>query len=234
MTLNCYASMIVGGLMLIGGITSAQEPRLVPSDSEKFYVFSITLPPIPGKPLSVKSSVEFNQTSSEGRTITVRGEEDFARDSEGRVYRHVHGLIRPDSASPSPLEEVELIDAAAGTRTVCWASKKSCLISAYNPGQESCGLTAPNPDISWSNLGEYTIGGIAVTRTRETCKHKEGSSAVDFWQNSELALNLHVVLYYPPQIGFIKVDHRITGLSRSEPDPKVFQIPSGYTLDRRQ
>jgi hypothetical protein len=139
MTLNCYSSVLVCGLTLIGSITSAQEPRLVPSDSEKFYVFSITLPPILGKPLSIKSSVEFDQVSSEGRTITVRGEEDFARDNVGRVYRHIHGLIRPDSASPSPPEEVELIDAAAGTRTVCWVTRKSCLITAYNPGRETCG-----------------------------------------------------------------------------------------------
>lgn len=235
MTLNHYASILLGGLTLVGSIFSAQEPRRAPSDSEKFYVFTITRLPIPGKPLSIKSSVEFNQTSSAGRTITAHWEDDLARNSEGRVYRHIHGFIRADSAQLSPPEEIDLIDDVAGSQTVCWPTTRSCLISAYYPGRESCtSLTARDQgQISWSNLGEYTLGGITVIRTRETCKQKGGSSAVDFWHNSELQLDLHVSSN-PPQVGIPTIDHRITDISRSEPDPKIFQVPNSYTLDRQQ
>jgi len=236
MTLNHYASILLGGLTLVGSILSAQEPRRVPSDSEKFYVFNITLLPIPGKPISIKSSVEFNQISSAGKTITAHGEEDLARNSEGRIYRHIHGFMRTDSAQPSPPEEIDLIDAAAGSQTACWPTTKSCFIFPYDPGGESCtSLTMRDQaQISWSNLGEYTLGGITVTRTRETCKQKGGSSAVDFWHNSELQLDLHVASYNPPQVGIPTIDHRITDISRSEPDPTIFQVPNGYTLDRQQ
>jgi hypothetical protein len=233
MALHRYASILVGGLTLLGCVLLAEEPRRVPGDNKKFYVFSVTLPPIPGKPLSIKSRIDITWISNSGKATTTRAAEDLVRDSEGRVYRHTHGFIGESPAQSSPSEAIYLIDAAATSQTVCWTATKKCLISAYHPGRESCtDLTGPDRgQISWSNLGEYSLAGITVIRTRETCNP---GGAVDFWHNSELELDLHVIADPTPPVGFPKIDHQITDISRSEPDPKMFQVPSGYTLDRQQ
>jgi hypothetical protein len=92
------------------------------------------------------------------------------------------------------------------------------------------------PEVKTESLGAKTIDGIAVTGTKTTTTIPEGTIGNDkdllitreTWYSADLKLVIQSIQTDPR---FGETTYSLTNIQRSEPDPNMFQVPAGYTLD---
>jgi hypothetical protein len=89
-------------------------------------------------------------------------------------------------------------------------------------------------------LGTRSIAGIDTLGTRDTTNYNAGvmgsdaafSASREFWQAPQLGVNLYSEVA-GPRVG--KQVFTLTDVTLAEPDPKLFELPEGYTVvDRRK
>jgi hypothetical protein len=89
------------------------------------------------------------------------------------------------------------------------------------------------------SLGSDVIEGVTVEGTRITSSldagvfvnNEEPVASLDFWHSSDLGIDLSVTRAY--KNGRTTVVH-VVGLSRSEPDPALFNAPPGFEVEDRR
>jgi hypothetical protein len=94
---------------------------------------------------------------------------------------------------------------------------------------------ARRPKTSSEDLGTDTIEGLLVSGRRTTHTYPTGSQGNDrpftvtheYWRSSEL--NLEVLSKNDDPRNGERI-RKVTNISRSEPDPSLFQPPPGYTI----
>ena len=96
--------------------------------------------------------------------------------------------------------------------------------------------TEPRPQFSFEDLGSKTIDGVLVYGTRRTQVTPAGgmqgndrpiTSTQETWTSRELQLTVLTVNFSPVNG---TQTNRIANLSRNEPDPALFFVPSDYTI----
>jgi len=246
------ALILLAGSALIACAVAAQEAHHTPADGRDFRIYRIYLAGTPGKPISVKASVERIESMDGTKVVSKHWEEEWVRDQEGRVWGRVREPREEHPGKLPPLATVWLYDAMAGEQTVCSIADRECKVSEYNPpypisllnegGSSTVCIEgvcqAPGQDyrvrcgelrLEQTFFGEYSIGGISLGRTRIMCYKPDASGAgVDLWHNSEFDIDFDVY-NLPPKKG--ATYYRIDQISSSVPDdPKLFQVPpSGYS-----
>ncbi len=228
-------ALAVSGLLSMGAL-AAQDLK-TPDQGEQFHVLDSRLLDVPGKPLSIKSTIEITKIK-EGKSLTSHGSLIQARDSRGRIYRD-YKLFQPENPSEPLLEQIEIFDATAGTRTFCGIQPKDkdkhCYLMAYTSPELShrpyCASTPVHSDTTTWSHQEYQLGGVTVTRSRELCSRDGGdmTGGQEFWRNPELQLELHVYRLRRP-FGQGAVDSRVTQVTHAEPDTRLFDVPDGFTV----
>jgi hypothetical protein len=94
-----------------------------------------------------------------------------------------------------------------------------------------------NPDIKTEPLGNKTIEGIPATGTKTTDTIPAGTIGNDrdlvitreTWYSTDLNLVIQSTQDDPR---FGETTYSLTDIQRSEPDPSLFQVPAGYTIDK--
>jgi hypothetical protein len=93
------------------------------------------------------------------------------------------------------------------------------------------------PDTKSESLGAKTIDGLSVTGTKTTTTIPAGAIGNDkdlvitreTWYSPDLKL---VVQSTQTDPRFGVTNYSLTNIQRSEPDPALFQVPAGYTVDK--
>lgn len=93
------------------------------------------------------------------------------------------------------------------------------------------------PDAKTESLGSKTIDGIPVTGTKTTTTIPAGAIGNDkdlvitreTWYSADLKLVIESTQSDPR---FGETSYTLTNMQRSEPDPALFQVPSGYRIDK--
>lgn len=96
---------------------------------------------------------------------------------------------------------------------------------------------ALSADIKTEPLGEKAIDGISVTGTRTTNTIPAGTIGNDkdlvvtreTWYSPDLKLVMQSTQTDPR---FGETTYSLTNIQRSEPDPALFQVPAGYTVEK--
>jgi len=235
-----HVSFFLAGLVLIAAGLPAQTPARAPDGGTTYHVDGVDLLPLPGMPLTGKSSIQWTRSLEDGSTVTVHLEANLARDSAGRMYRERRSFVPAGSDLQPRLSEILLFDPTARTRTVCTVATKKCVVSDYIPRRQFA-LQRPGPFanntrfLAREDLGTDVIDGMNVVGTRETTTINPGVvgndrplvSTREFWYDAALRTNL-AVTRIDPREG--KQVIRLIDLSLSEPDPHTFDIPDGYTV----
>lgn len=238
------ASFLLVGLALIAGNLQAQAPSLAPDGGTSYRVDGVDLLPLPGMPLTGKSSIHWIRTMEDGSTVTVHLEANLARDNAGRMYRERRSFVPVNSNEQSRLDQIRLFDPTARTQTICEVATKKCVVSEYFPRRQFAlqppGAFANNTRfLAREDLGENTINGMSVIGTRETTTINPGVVGNDkalvatreFWYTAAIRTNL-MVTRIDPREGKQVIE--LIDLSLAEPDSRIFDIPDGYTvLDQR-
>jgi hypothetical protein len=161
----------------------------------------------------------------------------LARDSRGRIYRELRGPKTDYWDPQSGLVYIVILDPVAHTLTQCEIAERTCMVLDYrarasvNPPEAS--LDNDYLYATRENLGNGVMEGLGVTGTRETIPAPTGGDGyprpteLEFWYSPELEINLVATRKYSN--GNSQVI-RVIDISRSEPDPALFQVPGGFIV----
>jgi len=243
--MNRYASLILGsGLLacsaLIASNIQAQAPMRAPDGGTNYRVDGVDLLPLPGMPLTGKSSIQWTRTLEDGSAVTVHLEANLARDNAGRMYRERRSFVPANSDQESRLNEIMLFDPSARTKTTCTLATKKCVVIDYYPRKDFF-LQPPGPfangtrSLTREDLGQDSVNGLSVVGTRETTTINAGVvgnerplvSTREFWYAASIRTNLQVTRIDPREG---KQTISLIDLAQGEPDERTFEIPKGYSV----
>ena len=205
---------------------------------------SIFVPPIPSAPFTLTLATDWSRPLSGGGTVTVSNERHIARDGQGRIYQERWLLVPKGGKIKSTMNVVQIVDPGEHTQYNCFTGPKVCELLPYGLSATAnyapaIGQAGPLPDNSGRRdveaLGVANTAGVNTQGTRVTTTINPGVLGNDrpmvttreFWYSAQLGLNL-VSLVDAPDSG--RQSFRVTELTVSEPDPRLFALPEGYRV----
>jgi hypothetical protein len=236
---NSVLSFLVG-VALSAGLLCAQEAARGPDGGTTYHVSGVDLLAIPGKAFTAKSTTDWTRILEDGTKVRLHLNANLARDSQGRMYRERRSFVPEGSAQESRLMDIILYDPAALTKTTCTVAIHQCVVTGYRP--RTSFVTTPagafangTRYLNREDLGTNTMDGLDVVGTRETLTINAGVAGNErplvttreFWYSPDLQTNLSVTRNDPRE-GLQVV--RLSSISRSEPQPQQFEVPSGFTV----
>ena len=202
--------------------------------SSSALLFAVTAAAQSGIPYSAQQVTERVQTLVDGTRITQKPH----RFNE---YRDSSGRSRTEELSPDSEEVLtaSITDPVAGFRyTLDFIAHSSHRWSLARPSKSSAfpeQKPAGSPQVSRESLGTQTIEGLLTQGTRTTTVYPVGTFGNDrpvtviteAWRSPEIQIPL-LLKISDPRTG--EATTRLTNVSRSEPDPALFQVPPGYEI----
>lgn len=207
--------------------------------------------PVVGVPLSYERVFDYSQLLADGTRITDKTVTSvFYRDSSGRT-RTERSVFQNHPPSPelSGVKLIEIRDPNAGVQYVFATQNRLAyrLPLSAGPPQPIHGAawvearsatTASDnsePEVTKESLGTQVMEGVSVEGRRITRVFPIGS------MNNDRPITETVELWYSPDLDLTVLSkvsslangdqtNRITNISRTEPDPALFQVPSGYQI----
>jgi hypothetical protein len=218
-----------------------------------FHEFAMVGKPVTGAPYSAVETTESIQTLSDGNRIVNSTIAHTYRDSQGRIRHEVTLPALGGNAAPPTM--VTISDPVAGVsysldpvqRTaVKMPAAPKLMDEQFAKGRMvtmrampalSLNISQENDKASRSHedLGMQEIQGVKAQGTRETTSIAAGAIGnerpititSERWYSPDLKIELKTVRN-DPRMGETSVT--VTDLSREEPDPSLFQVPSDYTV----
>jgi len=207
-----------------------------------------------GAPYSAQAVTQFNQTLADGNHIQRTNTASVARDSQGRTRteRSV-GAIGPLAGSGSASKAVFINDPVGGMSYMLDASShtarqlpgmarrsRKVADSGAQVKTESAGAMVKQrgmANVKTDDLGTQVIDGLAVQGkriTRTVLAAQAGSErdievVTETWTSPELQM---VVMSKTSDPRFGDSIYKLTNISRAEPDPALFTVPSDYQVQQ--
>jgi hypothetical protein len=214
--------------------------------------------PVTGAPYSAERVTEHEQTLPDGNRIVNTTTTKTYRDSQGRTRTETS--LPALAGGPVPATMISIHDPVAGVTYLLNSEQRTAQKMATKPmiAQNGKALpllppppplpppngaqifiaapsNLPKPDVKTEDLGSQTLDGVVVTGTRVTQTIPAGAIG------NELPIETVSERWFSPALQiFVKstnTDPRIgqttetlKNLSRAEPDPALFQVPSDYTI----
>jgi len=245
-------SAIVGlGVLWLSGlvcVAQAQQQRgYAPAQDGgvRQVLESIVVPPIAHAPFTATLATEWVRYSQDGATITLVNQRRIARDERGRIYEERWLLVPKDGDFKSTKNWIQIADPTKGTLYNCSPEKHVCNLLNYSPAgdlsaampraEKSHTLPDGRGEVAWEDLGTRTIAGVETLGSRETTTLNAGAMGNDApvtsmretWHSRQLGINLLSIRTSPM---FGKQTFTVTELTASDPDPQLFELPSGYEV----
>jgi hypothetical protein len=201
--------------------------------------------PVTGQPYSGTRTVVSQQALTDGTTITQQEQTQISRDSQGRV--RMERTVAP-RGSQTPTTRVTISDPVEGVvHTLDVANKVSYDTPLRRPpanaalrgrGARTAPATPSDPNVRNESLGLQMISGVPATGTRVTRTIPAGSlgnsqpiqTLRERWVSADLQVPL-LEKTSDPRTG--TTTNTLSNVVRGDPDPGLFQVPSGFTTQRR-
>jgi hypothetical protein len=223
----------------------AQQQQVIrrPDGGTSGAMESIFVPPKASAPFSFTLVTEWTRPLGSGGSFTLVNERHIVRDSKGRINQERAALVPKDGKVKSFVTTIQITDPARHTWYNCFPAIKSCDLYRYSLTTSDnfqpyitpnavfpSGVSFRHEDLGVRDtLGEDTHG-YRETKTIEpgvAGNDQPMVSVREFWYSPHLALNL-----------ISTVDNPLSGrqvftakdLSTSEPDPSLFEVPTGYKV----
>ena len=217
---------------------------------------------VTGAPYSGQEVTEESQTLANGNVITRKVSVNVFRDGSGRVRteRTVpagrpgmgggrQGTAQATTSAAAPRTVISIHDPVAGVSSELDATNKTAhQMTIPNHGgngfgggrgpREADGQTASaDPNVVRETLPMQTINGVQATGTRVTRTIPAGQIGntqpiqviTETWHSPDLKVPV-MTKRIDPVHG--NVTTQLMNITRSEPDPSLFQVPSDYTVTR--
>lgn len=210
---------------------------------------SIYIPDLANAPFSLTLATEWTRPMTNGGTFTVVNSRPIKRDSAGRTYQERWLLSPKGSNIPSGMNWIQITDPVAHIYYQCSVRRHTCDLHTltrtspgrYDPDTVKSGPLKGNVGTrTHEDLGAQTFAGVPVHGYRDTVTLNTGvlgndlpmSTVREFRYAPELGINLTSVLE-SPHVG--RQTFTVTEITTTDPDPRFFQPPDGYTVvDKRK
>ncbi|MGO9339500.1 MAG: hypothetical protein ACLPY1_18530 [Terracidiphilus sp.] len=249
--------ILVAGILWLSSLAWMTQAQLIQAQNSRpaaqdggvrEVLESIVIPPIANAPFTATLGTEWVKYAADGATITLVNERHIARDGQGRIYEERWALVPKSSSGEisSKLTWIQIADPKLGTLYNCNPGKHICDLLTYDPTEDlaaaaprrpaSGTLTRGSMNLTLEDLGSRNIAGIDTAGVRETRTIAAGAmgndqpltSMKEFWHSDQLGINLLSVRTSPM---FGKQTFTITEITSAEPDPQMFELPAGYTVN---
>jgi hypothetical protein len=213
---------------------------------------------VKNSPYAAQSVTEFTQTLGDGNRIHRTTSGSIARDSEGRTRREqtISG-IGPMATSGEAMKSVMIHDPVAGATYSLEPNSHAAHVShnTFNVKFDKEGVEkalvekisaetlakmktrtrAPDPNSKAEDLGTQVMEGVTVQGKRVTRTIPAGEIGND------RALVIVNETWFSPELQVVVMSrtsdprsgdsvYKLTGVSRAEPDPALFQVPADYQV----
>jgi hypothetical protein len=197
-----------------------------------------------GCPFSATVEILRTQSLADGTHIQTKTKSLVYRDSYGRVSYYTYKPVGLDEPYPDSPNLIEIEDPVAEfvyfllPQSSHVAIRHSLIPAAHSssPGDHAAPASSrPEPKFTSEQLGTQDILGYVVTGRRTTRTFPAGMEhndrpitvVIEIWRSQEFGL-VFLRKASDPRNGDEEV--RVTSFEQSEPDPGLFQLPSGYTV----
>jgi hypothetical protein len=194
--------------------------------------------PIPNAPLLAVVNTQSSEILKDGTTLNRKTMSAIARDRQGRIFNERRALVPVSETVTPPILSIHIYDPQTRTNTfidpqqqVAWQSTLNRPPAAMPPLATS---SAATPYVKEEDLGTRKMEGVEVHGVRdiqtipaEANGGKEVTVVDEHWYSEDLRLNM-LSIHKDPRTG--EQTTTVTQVDRSEPDPAIFEIPSGYKI----
>jgi len=215
---------------------------------------------VTGAPYSGVEVTEVAQTLPNGNVISRKTQTNVYRDSSGRMRTEFTVPARPgrgqaagQGAAGTPRTIINIHDPVAGVSRELDPQTKvaretalpnfrggNAAVAGGRPGRGPNGTArtpASDPNVVTESLAMQTINGVQATGTRVTRTIPAGEIGNaqpiqivrETWQSVDLKVPV-MVKSSDPRFGTTTT--QLTNITRSEPDPALFQAPADYTVTK--
>jgi TonB family protein len=224
--------------LLVAPMASAQEAterQNAPSVGISEWISIVNIPAIPNAPFSATTMMDNIHTLADGTSVTTKTMTTVARDSKGRTHNENRYYLRPSDNGEGRIRDITIFDPNTRTRMTLNPATQQATVVVLPTPQRPSGSPAIRPEVQREDLGLSSIDGLTVHGFRRSRSIPEGEDGNDrsinvtdeYWYSDELHMNI-TVKHTDPRHGTQFVS--LTQLKRDEPDPKMFEIPSGYAV----
>jgi hypothetical protein len=241
---HLFAAMLVAlaaSSIPAGAQASNSVSTHAPDYGTRETLISIDVPPKAGAPFSATVVTEWTRLLEDGTQITVRNHRLIARDGNGRVFQERRSLTPTGDKDVTQLTQLEYVDPNRKEFYACNPAVHLCFLSAYNgavtiPEELAASATLPNGSVTREDLGRKTIENLEALGSRQVTTINPGGNnpykvpeptIKEFWFSPQLDINI-VTQRFEPRGG--AENFRVENINLSEPDPKLFDLPSGYKV----
>jgi hypothetical protein len=201
---------------------------------------------VTGAPYSAVQTTEMVQKLADGNTIVERQQTNLYRDSQGRVRIEHTMPARPGSGDQAARKTVSIFDPVAGSTYMLQPAEMTAYKSDMRSRPPADGRMqhgrppraegGPNArQVQTDNLGLQTINGLAATGTRTTQTIPAGAIGNtqpiqivrEVWMSQDLKIPV-MIKTTDPRFGDTVM--QLTNIQTTNPDPALFQVPAGYTV----
>jgi len=198
---------------------------------------------VTGAPYSAQAVTEHTQTLPDGNSIHTTNTATVYRDSQGRTRREQEiGAIGRLATQGTPRKMIFITDPVGGyiyslnpNRQVARQMPFRARQGAW-PGAATARQRPENPNVKTESLGTQVIAGVTAQGTRITRTVPAGRIGnqapivivVERWYSPDLQTDV-MRKRIDPQFG--ETTFQLTNITRSEPNPSLFQVPSDYTIE---
>lgn len=229
-------------LMLVSFAANAQSGRDAqrpPDGGTREVLVSILIPSLPKAPFTATVNTQWARQLADGSTITLINHRAIARDAAGRIFQERRLLVPDDGKHDSPVTQIEISDPVSHAFYICVPAELVCQVETFSAPEPAVAPVSaadrkpgsPGPE----DLGKQLIGGLETIGARDTVLIEAGAIGNDrpilakreFWYSPKLGVNL-ISKRLDPRFG--TQNFELSDIVLGEPDPKLFELPSGSKL----
>jgi len=197
----------------------------------------IFVTPIPNAPFSAVINVERSTIRKDGTVVNLKTMRAIHRDSHGRIYNEYRTLLPASSSETPQVTHILLYDPQTRNSTTLFPPQHAYRsATTRRPPATTPPVFASNgPQNEFTreeDLGTQEMQGVAVhgLRYTQTIPGAEGSKDMvvtdEYWYSEDLRINV-VLKHNDSRTGSVTMT--VTQITRTDPDPSLFQIPDGYS-----
>lgn len=236
-------TLIITSLGLVASSLFAQGPGRHMGERGDFALvraeFGMANKVVQGSPYSAQATTQFTQTLANGDHIQRTSTGSIARDSQGRTRtERSFGAIGALSAGRGAGRTIMIFDPVASKSYVLDPENKAARSTAIPPARQANARTRPERNLASAkteDLGTQVMQGVNAEGSRVTRTIPAGAEGnekeIDIVTETWFSADLQVVVMSKtsdPRYG--ESVYQLTGITRTEPDPALFTVPSDYTV----
>jgi hypothetical protein len=222
-------------LFLAAPLAFAQQTVPSPAVNISEWIDIVHIPSIPDAPFSATTMMDNMHTLEDGTKVTTKTMTTIARDSAGRTHNENRYSLSPSDNGEGRIRDITIFDPNTRSKITLIPATRSATVLVQAAPNLHPAVRAMRQEPQREDLGSSEIGGISVHGFRQSQTIPEGQEGNDrpititdeYWYSDELHMNI-TVKHTDPRHGTQLVT--LTQLKRQEPDPKMFEVPPGYTV----